>query len=96
MLHKDLKGINMLRHEIFRLVNDLYQNEVSLFNNHFMPNFKLISKHREGSKIIKKHDKPQTPYQRVMASKHIDRSIKIKLAVVHKQLVAYIQDTRIL
>lgn len=72
--------------KLVALVNDLYQNEVSLFNNHFMPNFKLISKHREGSKIIKKHDKPKTPYQRVMSSKHIDKSMKIKLAVVHKQL----------
>jgi len=46
-----------------RLINDLYKNEWRLFKNFFIPNKKLISKKRVGTKIIKKYDFPRTPYQ---------------------------------
>ncbi|MEM6274430.1 MAG: hypothetical protein AAF735_04240 [Myxococcota bacterium] len=32
---------------------------------------KLIEKRREGSKLIRVHDAPKTPYQRVMESAHV-------------------------
>jgi hypothetical protein len=68
------------------LVNTLYKHEVSLFNNHFLPTFKLIQKERAGSKIIKRHAIPETPYQRVMQSEHIDQSTKDKLEKTHRTL----------
>ena len=34
---------------------------------------------RVGSKIIKKHDEPKMPYQRLMESKHIDKKTKRNL-----------------
>ena len=40
---------------------------------------KLIAKERIGSKTIKRHDSPKTPYQRVIASPHISESIKRSL-----------------
>lgn len=54
--------------KIVSLMNDLYENEISLLFNYFYPCVKLIDKVRIQSKIKKKYDKPQTPYQRLMAS----------------------------
>jgi integrase-like protein len=36
--------------------------------NFFRPVRKLVSKHRVGAKTIKRYDRPQTPYQRVLAA----------------------------
>lgn len=36
--------------------------------NFFRPVRKLLSKHRVGSKVIKRYDAPQTPYQRALAA----------------------------
>ena len=62
------------------LLNDLYRNEWRLFHNFFCPSVKLIAKERIGSKTIKHHDIPRTPYQRIMLSNHISESIKQSLA----------------
>lgn len=56
---------------IVDLLNDLYKNEWRFFHNFFMPSVKLQSKQRIASKIIKLHDSPKTPYQRILASKFI-------------------------
>ena len=71
-------------------MNDLYKNEVSQLNNFFLPNFKLIKKQRIGSKIIKKHSKPATPYQRLMQSKHVDEATKKKLTEQYNQLNPFV------
>jgi hypothetical protein len=62
------------------LLNDLYSGEWRLFHNFFCPSVKLIAKERIGSKTIKRHDSPKTPYQRLMTSPHIDPSIKRRLS----------------
>lgn len=54
--------------KLVSLMNDLYANEVSLLFNFFYPCIKLIDKVRIQSRIKKKYDKPQTPYQRLMAA----------------------------
>ncbi len=66
-------------YRIVELLNDLYRNEWRLFHNFFWPSVKLISKERVGSKTIKRHDTPKTPYQRIMASVHVSESIKQSL-----------------
>lgn len=76
--------------ELVELMNDLYKNEVSQLNNFFMPNFKLIEKQRVGSKIIKKHTKPATPYQRLMQSQHIDEATKKRLSEQYSQLNPFV------
>jgi hypothetical protein len=53
--------------KLVKLMNDLYANELSLLFNFFYPCIKLIDKVRIQSKIKKKYDKPQTPYQRLIA-----------------------------
>jgi len=61
------------------LLNDLYRNEWRLFHNFFCPSVKLIAKERIGSKTIKRHDIPRTPYQRIMLSIHVQESTKQSL-----------------
>ena len=71
---------------VVAMMNELYKNEVSLMNNYFLPNFKLIEKQRVDSKIIKKHSKPATPYQRLLESKHISELKKQELTEIYNQL----------
>ncbi|MEW6734293.1 MAG: hypothetical protein AB1489_23410 [Acidobacteriota bacterium] len=47
---------------------------------------KLLSKQRNGSKIIKKYDKPQTPFQRVLACAEISAEIKAALQIEFAKL----------
>ena len=60
-------------------LNELYTSEWRLFHNFFLPSAKLQSKERRRSKIIKVHDNPKTPYQRILDSKHIPQRTKDKL-----------------
>ncbi len=64
---------------IVDMLNDLYQNEWYYYFNFFISNVKLIKKERIGSKIIKKYDKPITPFQRLLASNHINEETKQRL-----------------
>lgn len=61
---------------IVHLLNDLYKNEWRLFHNFFMPSVKLQVKERIGSKIVKRHDSPKTPYQRILDSQFISDQTK--------------------
>src|SRR4029453_1525126 len=51
-------------------LNALYEQELRLFQNLFLPSVKLRQKVRVGSKLKRVYDAPQTPFQRVCASKH--------------------------
>lgn len=68
------------------LLNDLYCTEWRLFHNFFCPSVKLLSKERIGSKTLKRHDAPKTPYQRVKESPHIPAATKRALSKQLKQL----------
>jgi hypothetical protein len=52
-------------------MNDVYAQEFSLLMNFFLPSVKLQKKERIGSTIIKRHDQPQTPCQRLLRSRLI-------------------------
>ncbi len=62
------------------LLNNLYKHEWRLFHNFFCPSVKLIAKERTHSKIIKRHDSPKTPYQRIIESPHVSDSVKASLS----------------
>jgi hypothetical protein len=51
---------------IVPLLNDLYSTELSLLVNFFLPSFKLVEKRREGALVIKRHDPPKTPCDRLL------------------------------
>lgn len=74
------------REEVVGLLNDLFKNEWRLFFNFFLPSVKLLEKQRQGSKIVKKHDAPKTPYQRLLESPFIGEETKQKLSEQYRSL----------
>ncbi len=67
-------------------LNELYTTEWNYYFNFFIPSVKLIEKTRVGSKIIKKHDQPKTPVQRLLESQNISDDTKQKLLHLSKSL----------
>lgn len=65
---------------IVPMLNNLYTKEWRLFHNFFCPSVKLIAKERIGSKTIKRHDSPKTPFQRIMDSTYVPISVKRSLS----------------
>jgi hypothetical protein len=59
--------------DVVPIMNDLYRNEWHVLHNFFLPSVKLIAKHRDGSRIVKVHDEPKTPWQRLIESPAISR-----------------------
>lgn len=72
--------------ELVELMNDLYQNEWSLYQNHFCPVMKLIEKKKINSRYYKRYDKPMTPYLRLLGSNYVSQDVKNKLRDQHKTL----------
>ena len=77
------------------LINNLYSNEWSLYQNHFCPTFKLIEKTRINSKYKKKYESPKTPYQRLMDSDQITGPKKKQLQTCHLDLNPFILKQKI-
>ncbi len=61
-----------------KCLNDLYV-VVREYVNFFMPSQKLIEKVRDGSRVTRRYDAPQTPYHRVLASDAVEASTKRRL-----------------
>jgi hypothetical protein len=72
--------------EMVHMLNQLYTSEWNLYFNFFIPSMKLIKKKRVGSKIIKKYDRPKTPYQRLVESKQMDKTTEDMLKKQFKSL----------
>lgn len=69
------------------LMNDLYKNEWSQYQNCFLPTMKLQKKERIRSQN-KRHyeEKPKTPYQRLIESEHVTAKAKEKLQMLYQTL----------
>jgi hypothetical protein len=68
-----------------RVLNQLYAT-LRLYTNFFQPTMKLKSKERVGSKVQKRYDAPQTPYQRVLACADVTVADKKRLQRQYRQL----------
>ncbi len=66
-------------------INELYR-VWALFNNFFCTNLKLVKKMKVGSRYRKKYDDPQTPYQRLVESKHLNQVQKNHLTEIYCNL----------
>jgi hypothetical protein len=62
--------------DLIPLMNDLYANEWSLYQNHFCPGIKLVEKQRINSRYKKRYDAPKTQYQRLLDPAHTDEATK--------------------
>jgi len=67
-------------------MNDLYAAEWGLFHNFFCPSVKLLEKHRDGARMKRRHDPPQTPYQRLLACPALDPEAKRRLTQTFESL----------
>lgn len=81
--------------QLVTLMNDIYQNEFSLLHNYFYPAMKLQEKERVESKIKKKYDLPQTPYQRLLNSDAISSLQKEKMRQTFESLNPFDLQQRI-
>ena len=61
------------------LIDELYRNEWRALQNFFLPTMQLISKTRDGARLRRRHGKPATPYQRLLASPKIVEQAKEQL-----------------
>lgn len=68
------------------LINDLYANEWSLYQNHFCPTMKLKEKKKVLSRYTRKYYPPQTPYQRLLESNALSSQQKGLLKQHHQDL----------
>jgi hypothetical protein len=50
------------------MINSLYTNQWSRFQNHFCPTLKLLEKKRINNKYDRNYENPKTPYQRLIES----------------------------
>lgn len=66
-------------------LNALYQH-LRLYTNYFQPVMKLIKKERIGAKVKKTYDRPQTPYQRLLAAKTTSNAIRARLSAEYARL----------
>jgi len=61
-------------------INDLYRNELRLYNNFFLPIMKIVSKEKINNSVCrKKYDEAKTPYQRLMACPQLSQKKKTEL-----------------
>lgn len=84
---RNLFGYERLeKYGVVQMMNDLYRKEWSLYQNHFIPTMKLLSKQRTGCKYKKKYEIPKTPYERLLESAFVDDATKEKLKAIHASL----------
>ena len=81
--------------EMVNILNEMYSNYRSLFFNFFIPSSKLINKKPVRSGIIKKHDKPKTPFQRLVESKSVPKRITNELYRIYQNLNPFILQAHI-
>ena len=67
------------------LLNQIYAL-LRLQTNFFAPQQRLVEKHRNGARVIKKYARAATPYQQVRADTRISKPAKAELAERYEQL----------
>lgn len=72
-------------HAALALLNELY-GYLRLYVNFFQPVLKLLSKERQGAKVVKHYDVAQTPYERLCASKVLEPAQEAALEKLYQSL----------
>lgn len=62
-----------------RLMNELYRGPLRLYTNFFKPVMKCVEKKRVGARIVKRYDRPRTPYERVLECAEVSEKTKQEL-----------------
>ena len=69
----------------YRQLAELYR-VVRLYVNFFQPSMKLTMKSRDGSRVRKRYDIAQTPYQRLSKSDALKKDVRERLDALYRQL----------
>ncbi len=69
----------------YRQLAELYR-VVRLYVNFFQPSMKLTTKTRDGSRVRKRYDIAQTPYQRLSNLDALDRDLRDRLPSIYERL----------
>jgi hypothetical protein len=73
-------------HKALGALNELYRNELRLMMNLFQPSVKLVRKTRVGSRLTRRYDQPQTPLDRLRASKSAESKKLLALLKLREQI----------
>ncbi len=69
--------------EACALINEIYERQ-RILTNYFMPSSKLVSRIRDGSRVVRFHDDPLTPYRRIMAMKGVGKAARDRMRAEFK------------
>jgi hypothetical protein len=67
------------------VLKELYEY-LNLYNNYFQPIMILIEKHRKGSKVTRRYDTPETPYQRLLKQSDVPEAQKDRATEIYNSL----------
>lgn len=82
------RHVGYMRHDTedeLGTLNELYKH-LSPYVNFFLPVMKLKEKTRAGSRVTRKYHPPKTPYQLVLESKLVDRTVRQRLKRQYEKL----------
>jgi hypothetical protein len=71
--------------EELQVLNHLYES-LRLYTNFFQPVMKLVEKERTGSKVKKRYDRAETPYERLLQFPSTAAEVKEKLREEYQRL----------
>lgn len=69
--------------ESLEAINDVF-DDLRIFQNLFQPSMKLFKKIRKGSRLIRRYDKPRTPFERVLECNEADALKTKKLQDIYR------------
>jgi hypothetical protein len=86
--HVVRRNIGYNRYEGYGAVSAMnkYYEKLRLYTNFFLTQMKLIEKNRDGARIQKRYETPQTPYRRILQSDAISNEAKDKLRAQYATL----------
>lgn len=67
-------------------MNELYRGPLRLYTNFFKPVMKCVEKKRVGARVVKRYDRPRTPYERVLETEYVDAKTKAELRALYRTL----------
>ena len=75
MVREHIGYLRLETEQEVELLNQIY-DRLRLLVNFFYPSQRLIAKTREGARVRRRYDLPQTPYQRVLACPEVSEQAK--------------------
>jgi transposase InsO family protein len=72
-------------HAAHAQLNRIYEL-VRLHSNFFQPVCKLVGHERRGARVIKRYDRAETPYQRLLATNQLSEQTALQLEELYRQL----------